>query len=126
MWYCVVMSQTSYFRAPPLKKCVYGGTRIEVSACQSICLSACLPVRPSVCSFFLSALDLCNYSTNFVQTSQVDSIYRKDVHSIHVHKDVHGIHVRKDVHSIHVLCSWFIEFTLSFRPLMKFVQVTPG
>ena len=47
--------------------------------------SACLSVRPLVGSIFLSMLDLSNHWTNFIQTSQIHSIYSKDVHSIFCH-----------------------------------------
>ena len=73
--------------------------------------SVCPSVRPSVFVFFSSffcvfALDLSNYWTIFIQTSQIDSIHGKDVHI--------------------VFRSWFIELLLKYCPLMKFVQVTPG
>ena len=57
-------------------------------------------VRPSVCSF-LSALFLINYWTNFIQTSQVNSVSSRDVH---------------------MKCwLWFIDFSLSYGPFMKFL-----
>ena len=57
-------------------------------------------VRPSVCSF-LSALFLINYRTNFIQTSQVNSVSSRDVH---------------------MKCwLWFIDFSLSYGPFMKFL-----
>ena len=39
-------------------------------------------VRPSLCSFFLSTLDLSYHRTNLIQTTQIDTIYSKDVHTI--------------------------------------------
>ena len=57
-------------------------------------------VRRSVCSF-LSALFLINYWTNFIQTSQVNSVSSRDVH---------------------MKCwLWFIDFSLSYGPFMKFL-----
>ena len=57
-------------------------------------------VGPSVCSF-LSALFLINYWTNFIQTSQVNSVSSRDVH---------------------MKCwLWFIDFSLSYGPFMKFL-----
>ena len=65
-------------------------------------------VRPSICqrpicSFFLSSLDLSYYCTNVIQTSQIDSLYSKDLHII--------------------FWSRFIEFSMGFCPLMKFGPV---
>ena len=61
-------------------------------------------VRPSVgqsvCSF-LSALFLINYWTNFIQTSQVNSVSSRDV--------------------LMKCWLWFIDFSLSYGPLMKFL-----
>ena len=57
-------------------------------------------VRPSVCSF-LSALFLINYWTNFIQTSQVNSVSSRDVH-------MKG-------------WLWFNDFSLSYGPFMKFL-----
>ena len=57
-------------------------------------------VHRSVCSF-LSALFLINYWTNFIQTSQVNSVSSRDVH---------------------MKCwLWFIDFSLSYGPFMKFL-----
>ena len=57
-------------------------------------------VRRSVCSF-LSALFLINYWTNFIQTSQVNSVSSRDVR---------------------MKCwLWFIDFLLSYGPFMKFL-----
>ena len=65
-----------------------------------VSLSVSLSVRQSVCSF-LSALFLINYWTNFIQTSQVNSVSSRDVH---------------------MKCwLWFIEFSLSYGPFMKFL-----
>ena len=59
-----------------------------------------LSVGRSVCSF-LSALFLINYWTNFIQTSQVNSVSSTDVH---------------------MKCwLWFIDFSLSYSPFMKFL-----
>ena len=59
-----------------------------------------LSVGRSVCSF-LSALFLINYWTNFIQTSQVNSVSSRDVH---------------------MKCwLWFIDFSLSYGPFMKFL-----
>ena len=75
------------------KKTLFGGY-IEVS------LSVGPSVRRSVCSF-LSALFLINYRTNFIQTSQVNSLSSRDVH---------------------MKCwLWFIDFSLSYGPFLKFL-----
>ena len=71
-----------------------GGGYIGVS------LSVRPSVRPSVCSF-LSALFLINYWTNFIQTLQVNSVSSRDVHM--------------------KCCLWFIDFSLSYGPFMKFL-----
>ena len=56
-------------------------------------------VRRSVCSF-LSALFLINYWTNFIQTSQVNSVSSRDVH---------------------MKCwLWFIDFSQSYGPFTYF------
>ena len=57
-------------------------------------------VRQSVCSF-LSALFLINYWTNFIQTSQVNSVLSR------------GVHMK--------CWLWFIDFSLSYGPFMKFL-----
>ena len=59
-----------------------------------------LSVGQSVCSS-LSALFLMNYWTDFIQTSQVNSVSSRDVH---------------------MKCwLWFIDFSLSYGPFMKFL-----
>ena len=63
-------------------------------------IGVCLSVGPSVCSF-LSALFLINYWTNFIQTSLVNLVSSRDVH---------------------MKCwLWFIDFSLSYGPFMKFL-----
>ena len=57
-------------------------------------------VGRSVCSF-LSALFLINFWTNFIQTSQVNSVSSRDVHMKY--------------------WLWFIDFSLSYGPFMKFL-----
>ena len=60
-------------------------------------------VHPSVgrSVAFLSALFLINYWMNFIQTSQVNSVSNRDVH---------------------MKCwLWFIDFSLSYGPFMKFL-----
>ena len=65
-----------------------------------VSLSVSQSVRWSVCSF-LFALFLINYRTNFIQTSQVNSVSSRDVH---------------------MKCwLWFIDFSLSYGPFMKFL-----
>ena len=69
-----------------------------------VSLSVGLSIRPSVgrsvCRF-LSALFLINYQTNFIQTSQLNSVSNRDVH---------------------MKCwLWFIDFSLSYGPFMKFL-----
>ena len=67
---------------------------------QLVCRSVRRSVGRSVCSF-LSALFLINYWTNFIQTSQVNSVSSRDVH---------------------MKCwLWFIDFSLSYGPFMKFL-----
>ena len=65
-----------------------------------VSLSVGPSVRWSVCSF-LSALFLINYWTNFIQSSQVNSVSSRDVH----------------------MKCWlcFIDFSLSYGPFMKFI-----
>ena len=58
----------------PIFEGVYGS--------QVVCSSICPFVRPLVCSFILSMLDLSNCWTNRIQTSQIDLIYREDVQII--------------------------------------------
>ena len=65
-----------------------------------VSLSVSPSVHWSVCSF-LSALFLINYWTNFILTSQVNSVSSRDVH---------------------MKCwLWFIDFSLSYGPSMKFL-----
>ena len=65
-----------------------------------VSLSVGPSVLRSVCSF-LSALFLINYWTNFIQTSQVNSVSSRDVH---------------------MKCwLWFIDFSPSYGPFMKFL-----
>ena len=65
-----------------------------------VCRSVGPSVGWSVCSF-LSALFLINYWTNFIQTSQVNSVSSRDVH---------------------MKCwLWFIDFSLSYGPFMRFL-----
>ena len=81
----------------PSSNTIFGGI-LEWARCSVI--SDCWSLA------FLSGLDLSNHSSTFVQTSQIHPICTEDMHII--------FWVR------------FIEFLLSYCPLMKFLQVTPG
>ena len=86
--------RVKHFIIPP--KTLFGG----VYRSQLVGRSVRLSVRWSVCSF-LSTLFLINYWTNFIQTSQVNSVSSRDVH---------------------MKCwLWFIDFSLSYGPFMKFL-----
>ena len=95
----VVKKLLTIYKEPnytPPKLCLGGYIGVGLSVGPSIRLS----VHLSVCSF-LSALFLINYWTNFIQTSQVNSVSSRDVH---------------------VKCwLWFIDFSLSYGPFMKFL-----
>ena len=91
--------QTSYFVIPPPPKSVWGVYRSRLVG-RSVRPSVGRSVRQSVCSF-LSALFLINYWTNFIQTSQLNSVSSRDVH---------------------MKCwLWLIDFSLSYGPFMKFL-----
>ena len=76
----------------PPKLCLGGYIGVSLSVHPSICRSVCS---------FLSALFLINYWTNFIQTSQVNSVSSRDMH---------------------MKCwLWFIDFSLSYGPFMKFL-----
>ena len=68
---------------------------MQETACWYVCLSVCRTV-----AFSLSFLDFSNNETNFVQTSLLDSTFGEDVR---------------------IFLSWYIEFSQSYCPLMKFV-----
>ena len=79
---------------PP--KTLFGG---YIGVSLSVGLSVPLSVRWWVCSF-LSAVFLINYWTNFIQTSQVNSVSSRDVHM--------------------KFWLWFIDFSLSYGPFTYF------
>ena len=72
LFHFLIVCCISAFLYPP-KTLFWGGGYIGVS------LSVGPSVRRSVCSF-LSALFLINHWTNFIQTSQVNSVSSRDVH----------------------------------------------
>ena len=90
----LTMFSKGIFLYPP-KLCL-GVCRSQLVG-RSVRPSVCPSVRRSVCSF-LSTLFLINYWTNFIQTSQVNSVSSRDVH---------------------MKCwLWFIDFSLSYAPFM--------
>ena len=60
-----------------MRVCVCGGGIYKSQLVGQFVLLSILQV---VYGFFLSTLDLINCLTNFVQTSQMDSVYNEDVH----------------------------------------------